>query len=265
MQIILDGKYTTDRSVVALGMFDGVHLGHRVLLQRGAALARHAGVPLVVSTFQEHPLQVIAPEKCPPQLTTFEERAKLMEELGVDVLYAMPFDSEIMSMPPEDYVGHLVRRFHPTDVVCGYNHTFGRKGQGTPALLNALGAALGFATSIVPKITLDNEDVSSTVIRELLQKGDVDKARAMLKRPYAITAMVEGQDEEGRCALCLMDEGKQHLASGSYRAVLQQDEHRYPVMLHTCDGDHMLCHLPCRLTLGETVKLELWVNLSVDF
>lgn len=265
MKIILDQNYCCERSVVALGMFDGVHLGHRVLLERGAALARQRKVPLVVCTFQTHPLAVIAPDKCPPSLTTFPERCALMEALGVDVLCAMPFTPETMNMLPEEYVGHLVRRFHPTDVVCGYNHTFGRKGQGTPALLNALGAALGFATSIVPKITLDNEDVSSTVIRELLQKGDVDKARAMLKRPYAIAATVEGQDEEGRCALCLMDEGKQHLASGSYRAVLQQDEHRYPVMLHTCDGDHMLCHLPCRLTLGETVKLELWVNLSVDF
>lgn len=265
MRIVIDEKYSCDRSVVALGMFDGVHLGHRVLIERGAALARQRKVPLVVCTFQTHPLAVIAPDKCPPSLTTFAERCALMEKLGVDVLCAMPFTPETMNMLPEDYVGHLVRRFHPTDVVCGYNHTFGRKGQGTPALLEALGAALGFSTSIVPKITLENEDVSSTVIRDLLRKGDVDKARAMLKRPYALAATLEGQDAEGRCALCLTDEGKQRIASGSYRAVLQQAEHRYPIMLHTSEGDHMLCHLPCELTIGEPVKLELWVNLSIDF
>ena len=183
----------------------------------------------------------------------------------MDVLCAMPFTPDTMNMLPEEYVGHLVRRFHPTDVVCGYNHTFGRKGQGTPALLDALGAALGFSVSIVPKITLDNEDVSSTVIRELLRKGDVDQARAMLKRPYKLTAMVEGQDTEGRCALCLMDEGKQRVASGSYRALLQQGDHRWPVMLHTSAADHMLCHLPCKLEVGEPASLSFWVNLSIDF
>ena len=100
MQIILHQSYQTDRSVVALGMFDGVHIGHRVLLERAAALAKRHHAPLVVCTFQEHPLQVIAPEKCPPQLTTFEERCQLMESLGVDVRCAMPFSKETMSMPP---------------------------------------------------------------------------------------------------------------------------------------------------------------------
>lgn len=265
MQIILDEKYSCERSVVALGMFDGVHLGHRVLLERGAALARQRKAPLVVCTFQTHPLAVIAPDHCPPSLTTFAERCALMEALGVDVLCAMPFTPETMNMLPEEYVGQLVRRFHPTDVVCGYNHTFGRKGQGTPALLNALGAALGFTTSIVPKITLEHADVSSTVIRGLLRKGDVVDARAMLKRPYKLTAMVEGQDGEGRCALCLTDEGKQRVASGSYRAVLQQGEHRWPIQLHTSEGDHMLCHLPCELQVGEPVALFFWTNLSIDF
>ena len=139
MQTVLDGRYAADRSVVALGMFDGVHIGHQVLLKKGRALADRQGVPLVACTFMDHPLQLIAPDKCPPMLTTFDERVRLMESLGVDVFYAMPFDRSVMDMPPEDYVGHLVRQFHPTDVVCGYNHTFGKKGEGTPALLAALG------------------------------------------------------------------------------------------------------------------------------
>ena len=237
MQVILDGKYTTDRSVVALGMFDGVHLGHRVLLQRGAALARHAGVPLVVSTFQEHPLQVIAPEKCPPQLTTFEERAKLMEELGVDVLYAMPFDTEIMNMPPEDYVGHLVRRFHPTDVVCGYNHTFGRKGEGKPALLQFLGDALGFATSVVPKITLDGREVSSTAIREHLATGMVHEARKLLDRPYELSACRDGNMWR------LMQPEKQRPLVGDYRAIVHADGKSLPVTVHVDQDDTMRCSL----------------------
>jgi len=240
MQIILDGKYTTDRSVVALGMFDGVHLGHRVLLQRGAALARQAGVPLVVSTFQEHPLQVIAPEKCPPQLTTFEERAKLMEELGVDVLYAMPFDSEIMAMPPEDYVGHLVRRFHPTDVVCGYNHTFGRKGEGKPALLQFLGDALGFATSIVPAITLEGREVSSTAIRQHLASGMVHEARQLLSRPYALDAV-----RDGKCWR-FTQETKQKPLSGDYRVLADVNGTQLPAVLRICEDGSARCSLTAK-------------------
>lgn len=171
MQTVLDGRYAADRSVVALGMFDGVHIGHQVLLKKGRALADRQGVPLVTCTFMDHPLQLIAPDKCPPMLTTFDERVRLMESLGVDVLYAMPFDRSVMDMPPEDYVGHLVRQFHPTDVVCGYNHTFGKKGGGTPALLAALGDALGFSTAVVPKITLKGQEVSSTAIRGLAAPG----------------------------------------------------------------------------------------------
>ena len=242
MQVILDGKYTTDRSVVALGMFDGVHLGHRVLLQRGAALARHAGVPLVVSTFQEHPLQVIAPEKCPPQLTTFEERVKLMEDLGVDVLYAMPFDTEVMSMPPEDYVGHLVRRFHPTDVVCGYNHTFGRKGEGKPALLQFLGDALGFATSIVPKITLEGREVSSTAIREHIASGMVHEARKLLDRPYELTACRDGQ------LWRFSQDGKQRPHTGDYRVVVKVDGKSLPAVARVFDDSSMRCALPSSLS-----------------
>ncbi len=151
MQTVLDGRYAADRSVVALGMFDGVHIGHQVLLKKGRALADRQGVPLVTCTFMDHPLQLIAPDKCPPMLTTFDERVRLMESLGVDVLYAMPFDRSVMDMPPEDYVGHLVRQFHPTDVVCGYNHTFGKKGGGTPALLAALGDALGLQQLSLPE------------------------------------------------------------------------------------------------------------------
>ena len=95
MQIVLDEKYCTKSSVLALGMFDGVHLGHRVLLERAAHLAKKHRVPLVVCTFQQHPLQVIAPEKCPPMLSTFEERNQIMEALGW--MCCAPFPSPAMS------------------------------------------------------------------------------------------------------------------------------------------------------------------------
>ena len=264
MQIITDEKYIAERSVVALGMFDGVHIGHRVLLQRAAFLAREKGVPLIVRTFLDHPLQLIAPEKCPPQLSTFEERNALMEELGVDVLVAQPFTKETMDLLPEEYVGHLVRRFHPTDVVCGYNHTFGKKGQGTPALLEALGAALGFSVSVVPKITYEDADVSSTVIRGLIKNGDVDIAARMLQRPYRLDAQLVSR-ENGVCRLQLMDDGKQRPAEGSYRTACRDDRHCYPAVVRFLANGTAEMKLPDRCELSDCVQLHLMVNCSIDF
>jgi len=264
MQIVLDEKYSLKRSVLALGMFDGVHIGHRVLLERAAHLAKEHGVPLVVCTFQQHPLQVIAPEKCPPMLSSFEERNQLMEALGVDVLCAMPFTHEVMNMPPEEYVGHLVRRFHPVAVVCGYNHTFGRKGQGTPALLDALGAALGFETSIVPKITLGEQEVSSSAIRTLLAKGDVEMARRLLARPYERSAQLVKR-EENECLLQTAEDGKQSLPAGSYRVFLCDEDHAYPVLLHTKENGSARCMLPGNAPLGGETCLQYWCNVSIDF
>jgi len=264
MRIITDEKYTAERSVIALGMFDGVHIGHRVLLQRAAFLAREKGVPLIVRTFLDHPLRLIAPDKCPPMLSTFEERNALMEELGVDVLVAQPFTKETMDMLPEEYVGHLVRRFHPTDVVCGYNHTFGKKGQGTPALLDALGAALGFAVSIVPKITYEDCDVSSTVIRDLLKNGDVDIAARFLQRPYMLSASLQARDS-GVCHLLPASDGKQRLPDGRYRAACTDGQHRYPVVVHFHADGSVQMRLPDGCALGEQVQLHMLANCSIDF
>ena len=252
MQIILDGKYSAERSVVALGMFDGVHIGHQVLLERGAALAKREGVPLVVCTFQDHPLRLIAPEKCPPQLTDFDERARLMEALGVDVFYAMPFSPEVMTMPPEDYVGHLVRQFHPTDVVCGYNHTFGRKGEGKPPLLQVLGGALGFSVSIVPKITLEGREISSTAIRAQLSGGNVAQARRLLGHPYEVRSQ-SVQREKKSCSMLLQWGDKQRLPHGEYRALVCTGERMWPVTVRL-QGDEAVCSLPSHLQ-AESVSL----------
>ena len=264
MRIVTDDNFASDRSVVALGMFDGVHIGHRVLLQRARALADQRRVPLVVCTFQTHPLAVIAPEKCPPRLCTSAERNALMEAMGVDVLVAQPFTRETMDLLPEEYVGHLVRRFHPTDVVCGYNHTFGRKGQGTPALLEALGAALGFATSIVPKITYEEADVSSTVIRGLLQNGDVDIVCRMLARPYMLNASLIGREGRRRI-FSLTADGKQRLAQGSYRAACTDGEKRYPVIARFKPDDRVIFTLPEGCELKADVQIHLLCNCSIDF
>ncbi len=220
MRIVTDGRALLEKSVLALGMFDGLHIGHRVLLERARILAKRSHVPLVVCTFTEHPLALIAPQHCPPILTTLEEKAALMETMGVDMLYALPFTEEVRQMPPEVYVGELVRRFHPVDVVCGYNHTFGKNGSGTSAFLSALGDALGFSTHVVPQVTLDGEEVSSSCIRQALAQGNAAEAAKLLGRPYAIDVTACGTEESLRFK---PQTGKQWLAQGSYRCLLQEE------------------------------------------
>ena len=262
MQIILDQAFQTERSVVALGMFDGVHIGHRVLLERAATLAKRHHAPLVVCTFQEHPLKVIAPDKCPPQLTTFEERCQLMESLGVDVLCAMPFSQETMDMPPEDYVGHLVRRFHPAAVVCGYNHTFGRKGEGTPALLEVLGGALGFETSVVPNITLEGSEVSSSAIRRHIQQGALAQARKLLARPYACQAQLLSR-EGMYCRFRPTEAGKQVVPKGSYRVFCSDMNRAYPAVMQVAAAGEAVCILPEKAPLGTEVCLQFWTERAL--
>ena len=243
MELILDGRVAMNGVVLALGMFDGVHIGHRVLMQKARAIASDKHQKLVAVTFLRHPLSLIAPQRCPPMLSTFDERAKLLEELGVDVLYAMPFDRQTMQLPPEDYVGGLVRRFHPTDVVCGYNHTYGRGGMGTPAFMAALGDALGFATVIVPKITLGGCEVSSSAIRALLASGDVRSARDLLGRPYD-RHFTEAGCHNDRHELMLTPNGKQDVCAGRYRALLECAGKRLPVTVDMEQNGRGCCRLP---------------------
>lgn len=220
MRIVTDGKAACEKAVLVLGMFDGVHIGHRVLLDRARVLAKRSNVPLVACTFTTHPLSRIAPDRCPPMLTTFEERAALLEEVGVDLLFAQSFTEEMRQMPPEVYVGELVRRFHPVDVVCGYNHTFGKNGAGTSAFLAALGDALGFRTQVMPQVTLNGAEVSSSMIRAALSEGNAAKAAQLLGRPYQLRGDLT-HTETGKAAFHPENMRKQQLAAGQYRCLLK--------------------------------------------
>lgn len=230
MQISLDGQAKTARSVLALGMFDGVHLGHQVLLQKARALSSRQRVPLVACTFTTHPMMLVAPEKCPPMLTTLEERARMMEAQGVDILCAQPFDWETMNTMPEKYIARLCERFHPRFIVVGYNFTFGRAGEGNPALLTALGEVFGFATQVVPQITFGGREVSSTAIRTVLQNGEVQTAWELLGRPYQRQAAVVGRADE-RVSFVMIDNGKQDVPKGVYRVALEVEGRLLPATL----------------------------------
>lgn len=257
MKIVLDGQIKLKSSVLAMGMFDGVHIGHQVLLKRAKVLAMQQGVPLVVCTFTTHPLQIIRPEKVPSMITTLSERADKMEALGVDVFFSMPFDENLRDTLPEEYIANLVQKLNPSFIVAGYNHTFGKEGVGNSLLLNELGGVFGYRAQVVPRITLDGEEVSASAIRQLLAKGKVKRARVMLGAPYLRAATV-AQYLEGGYALHMAPSGKQDVPKGVYRIVLKVNGKAYPATLKMKNSESGFVRFPLPLHLGDELLVRFY-------
>ena len=194
--IDLTKKYP--RLTVALGMFDGVHIGHQSIIRRAVELAKKIGGKSVVFTFSNHPLSVLAPQAMPPQIGNNILREKRLEELGVDILIAMPFTKEFASRRPEEFLEILRMNLAPSYVVTGPNYTFGCKGKGTQRMLLREGNAYGFTAEICPAVLRDGRPVSSTRIRSLLSAGDLHMASDFLGTPFTVIERVIHGDERGR-------------------------------------------------------------------
>ena len=225
------------RCVLALGTFDGVHLGHQALLMRGGELANQLGCPLAVCTFEPHPLRVLRPEATPPLLTTLPERAALMAEFGVDSLCVTTFTRERADQPPEDYMEELARVYHPAAVVCGFNFTFGQGGCGNGETLRHFGREHGFETVIVPEVMLENGAVSSSRIRRALQGGELALASRLLGHAYTLSGRVADGKHIGRTmgfptANVAVPRGKALPAFGVYACWLETTEGFYPAVVN---------------------------------
>ncbi len=197
MRIIHDPK-RLNPCVLVLGMFDGVHRGHQALLMRGDELAQEMVYPLAVCTFSPHPLQVLAPEKTPPMLTTLPEKAAVMQSFGVDGLCVTTFTKARAAQEPEDFMAEMVEVYAPVVVVCGFNFTFGAGGRGNGQMLKEYGKKHGFRTVIVPEVVIEGETVSSTRIRRLLAQGDIHSVNNLLGRGYTMTGCVTEGKQLGR-------------------------------------------------------------------
>ncbi len=187
------------RSVITLGNFDGIHLGHQELIRKVIQRAKETRAQSIVVTFRPHPLKILAPEKCPPLISIYEEKIKLFEKLGVDVLVKIPFTIEFAKMSPEEFVkGVLCDTLGAKEIFVGFNYRFGRGREGNIATLRALGERLGFTVREVEQVSLDGEVISSTKIRSLLKDGEVEHAARLLGRTYAITGIVVKGDGRGK-------------------------------------------------------------------
>jgi riboflavin kinase / FMN adenylyltransferase len=184
--------------IVALGNFDGFHLGHQAVVGRAVARARAEGRPAIVATFDPHPKRFFRPDSEPFRLTTLDQRQRLFAEAGVDAMLVFPFDGGLAGLAAQGFAERLAGEIGATGVVTGRDFTFGKGRAGDTGSLAALGAALGFAAEVVPPVALDGETVSSTRIRDLLREGRPREAARLLTRPFAIQAVVEGGARLGR-------------------------------------------------------------------
>ena len=185
--------------VIALGFFDGVHLGHGALLRRAAEEAKKRGCESAVFTFDRPPKEVITGIPC-PLINSPEDRAELVKRLyGIDEMIMVPFDDEMRTTPWDRFVTDiLVGRYGAVHLVAGHDHHFGHRNQGSPELLKEKCAELGLGCDIIPAVTLDGVTVSSTHIRKLLEEGDVETARAFLGHPHVLTQTVGHGRQLGR-------------------------------------------------------------------
>ncbi|MDO5378540.1 MAG: riboflavin biosynthesis protein RibF [Clostridia bacterium] len=185
-------------TVIAFGMFDGVHLGHAKLMRTAAELARENALTSVVYTFSSHPMATYAPEHVPPQLGTRPERIAAVARMGIDVAVFRPFDGDYAAQTPEQFVQAFCEALHPRHVVIGFNYSFGARGAGKAQDMIRLGERFGFKTHVVAPVELFGETVSSTRVRSAITAGDLELTEALLGRPYVLSGVIRHGKQLGR-------------------------------------------------------------------
>jgi riboflavin kinase/FMN adenylyltransferase len=185
--------------IVALGNFDGFHVGHQAVVGRVLARARAAGVPALIATFDPHPARLFRPDAPPFLLTTIDQRMALFEAFGVDGALALPFDHGMAAVSPEGFVADwLYDRIGASAVVTGHDFTFGKDRAGDTAALARLGKRYGVGAEVVAPVEAEGAIASSTRIREHLKAGAMDAAARLFTRPYTIEGIVQHGDKLGR-------------------------------------------------------------------
>jgi riboflavin kinase/FMN adenylyltransferase len=210
-------------AIVTIGTFDGVHQGHRAILDRLKKLAQEMQGESVVITFHPHPRRILKNSEAPSMLTSLDERIERFQELGIDHLAIIPFDHEFAALSAEDYINDfLIKHFKPKAIVIGYDHRFGKGRAGDFRMLEEAGKNAGFLVYEIPEHMLNQSKVSSTQIRHYLLEGNVAMAKELLAYPYQLRGTVIEGDKLGRTIgfptanLAITDNDKLIPASGVY-------------------------------------------------
>ena len=220
-------------TVVAFGMFDGVHEGHAQLMRKANELAALHDLKSVVYTFSSHPMATYAPEKTPPQLETRSEKIRSIAQLGIDAAVLRPFDRAYAAQSPEAFVQAFVSALHPKHVVIGFNYSFGRMGAGKAEDMRRFGEKYGFETHVVDEVQIDGLPVSSTRVRAAIAAGRTwRRPRGCSAARMRICGVIQRGKQLGRkldfpTANLLWPEGKAIPPKGVYAARVYVDEAWY--------------------------------------
>ena len=209
------------RPVVALGMFDGVHLGHASVIQHAIDTAKKIDGTVIVFTFSNHPLTVIDPNSAPLMIGSKNLRREIFSNMGVDVLIEVPFTKEFSRKSPEEFLELLREKISPAYVVTGPNYTFGRFGRGNGRMLLRAAQDYGFKAEVCQAFMVDRKTVSSTRIRTLIAEGDLLGANELLGRNFTYAGKVVNGDKRGRklgfpTANIEIDDQRAMLPNGAY-------------------------------------------------
>jgi riboflavin kinase/FMN adenylyltransferase len=192
-------KNTLPKPIMTIGNFDGVHLAHQALFRTLHQRAREVGGTAVVLTFDPHPLKILAPQHCPALITPTAKKLSLMEACQLDVVICLPFTQELANLTPVAFIEDvLVGMIGVRELYVGYNFAFGKGRQGTISLLQELGDRIGFRVRIIEPIAVEGKVVSSSIIRQWIQQGDVDEAALLLGRLYSISGTIVEGYQKGR-------------------------------------------------------------------
>ena len=183
--------FTSDRnSLIAIGVFDGVHLGHKYLLSQLKELAGKQGYSSVVITFDKHPQEILNPNNHPPFLTDAKEKAELLSKEGVDTVIVLKFTLELSKLSARDFVDVLRSKLHMRGLVMGMDFALGRQGEGSIPALRKLGDELGFSLTVISPVRKNGDIVSSTAIRQAMASGEMEKVQRMMGRPFSLHGQV---------------------------------------------------------------------------
>lgn len=267
----IDHTWLDGESVITIGAFDGVHVGHQALVREVLAEARESGRQAGVVTFYPHPVNVLSAQNRVRYITTPGEKAAILERLGIDFMALMQFTMELARKSAGEFVHILVEHLHPKSIWVGPDFTFGYQREGNVEVLRRLGAQWGFSVHVLPAVCLNGAVVSSTRIRQLLAEGKIEEVTALLGRYYLVSGEVVPGRHRGRAlgfpTANLEVRGDRALPrDGVYACFALLGQQRFPAV----------ANLGVRPTFGETkhilevhlldVSLELYgCDLAVEF
>lgn len=236
MKIVRGTKNIVDpipSPVVAIGNFDGAHIGHQTIFRKTSERAREIDGTAVVLTFEPHPLKIIAPEKVPPLLTTFHKKMELIAVCGINITICADFNRQFADQQPRDFAKNiLVDTIGVKEVIVGFDYAFGKGREGTILYLKKMGEEFGFAVHVVDPIKINNQLVSSSRVRELIEGGEVEKAAELLGRPYSLVGpVVKGFKTGRKIGFPTANIDTRHVqvpGTGVYAAYVVREHRRFP-------------------------------------